>query len=64
VTDLGFRCRGAEHLLLLLDTRKTSFLAKKILEEGERGLHCCASKGMNTLFYPKHSFIAKNFKEN
>jgi hypothetical protein len=23
VTDLGFRCRGAEHLLLLLDTRKT-----------------------------------------
>jgi hypothetical protein len=28
VTDLGFRCRGAEHLLLLLDTRKTSFLAK------------------------------------
>jgi hypothetical protein len=29
VTDLGFRCRGAEHLLLLLDTRKTSFIAKK-----------------------------------
>jgi hypothetical protein len=28
VTDLGFRCRGAEHLLLLLDTRKTSFIAK------------------------------------
>jgi hypothetical protein len=34
VTDLGFRCRGAEHLLLLLDTRKTSFI-KKILEESE-----------------------------
>jgi hypothetical protein len=30
VTDLGFRCRGVEHLLLLLDTRKTSFIAKKI----------------------------------
>jgi hypothetical protein len=29
VTDLGFRCRRAEHLLLLLDTRKTSFIAKK-----------------------------------
>jgi hypothetical protein len=27
-TDLRFRCRGAEHLLLLLDTRKTSFIAK------------------------------------
>jgi hypothetical protein len=51
VTDLGFRCRRAEHLLLLLDTRKTSFIAKKI-EESERGLHCYASKGMNTFFYP------------
>jgi hypothetical protein len=52
VTDLGFRCRGAEHLLLLLDTRKTSFIAKKILEESEIGLHYCVSKGMNTFFYP------------
>jgi hypothetical protein len=28
VTDLGFTCRGAEHLLLLLDTIKTSFIAE------------------------------------
>jgi hypothetical protein len=32
-TDLGFRCRGAEHLLLLLDTRKTSFIAKNFRGE-------------------------------
>jgi hypothetical protein len=33
VTDLGFRCRGAEHLLLLLDTRKTSFIEKNLRGE-------------------------------
>jgi hypothetical protein len=31
-TDPGFRCRGAEHLLLLLDTRKASFIAKNFRE--------------------------------
>jgi hypothetical protein len=47
VTDVGV----TEHILLLLDTRKTSFIVKK-LEQSEKGFHCCASKGMNTFFYP------------
>jgi hypothetical protein len=39
VTDLGFRCRSDEHLLVPLYTRKTSFIAKKS-KEIEREHYC------------------------
>jgi hypothetical protein len=55
VTNLGFRCRGAEHLLLL-DTRKTSFIAKNFRGEWKRAPLLC-NQGYEHLLLPLNTHL-------
>jgi hypothetical protein len=56
VTDLGFRCKGAEHLLLLLDTKKTSFIVKKFRGEWKRAPLLC-KQGYEHLLLPLNTHL-------